>query len=204
MRSVISEVDRRLEGFITALPGRVSKVNDDGSVDVRPCINKVFLNGAVDMQNASIPSVQVVCTSTPIFSIKIPIHVGDPVLLLAFSRDAGAWKRNKGWKEGHVPKSATGNTLGDLVALQLCFADSESKSVLSVDDSGVVTLKSPDFIVEGPMHVKGNLHCEKDVSANDNGATCVSLALHTHTTAVGPSSPAAPPSPSPVDVPTEI
>lgn len=207
--------EAEMETFETAMPGTVSAVNADGTVDVRPSVRNCLSNMQYEPADSdgklpAVRSVPVLWPGTAETLVKFELAEGDPVLLVASSRDLREWKEG-GWENGgkaYVPKSFSGNDLNDLLAIPVrreSHGSSEPKVKLTVNRDGSVEMEcrsvslkadsldlSGDLSVGGNSSVKGDSEVGGSVSA-DGEVTAnakvmpVNLSTHIHMTAVGPS-----------------
>lgn len=210
----ISGIEKRLENFETALPGVVKNVNSDGTVDVSLSIRKVSLNGVVDIAAMPILSVPLLTIGTRAFSFKLPVKTGDPVLLLAISRDSSLWKVGDWGEKDVVPKSCSGNTLCDFVALQMNFWRTDTSNGAEITEEGKVVINA-DVEINGAVTVAKELNADSvkatgnveagdvisngDVSATGDLKTAsLSFLTHVHncTSPGSPSGPAISPAPT--------
>lgn len=219
-------IDAYMESFETALPGIISKVNDDGTVDVTPSIRNCLAN--MQLQNGggaleAILEIPVLFPGTASTLVKFELKKGDPVLLVASSRDLGAWASGK-WEEAPFnPLSFDGNDLNDLVAVPVrrLSHGSKPKSVIKINADGSIGVEADGQVsikadkvaidaseasltgslkVEGDISAGGNVDATGNVSATgDVSAMGLSLGTHVHAvSSVGAptGSPMAPPPPS--------
>lgn len=205
MSSMISQIlgaierqlDDRFNSFETALPGVISNVRPDGRVDVTPSIRNMTTNGVIENYDKPILGVPVMQVGFSGFSIDLALKKGDSVILVFFSRDASQWKRRK-WGQSD-PRSPFANDANSCVAIPFVRPDSEAKPIIKVDSNGVVTIDSDKVQFTGSVLVDGYVVSKKDVFVETvpGSGMGVSLANHTHQTAVGPSTPPQPPTPNP-------
>ncbi len=133
-------IDRRFENFESAMPGIISSVNNDGTVNVVPMIKKVATNGVIDVENLVILSVPLIDLGGAYCSIEIEPVKNDTVMLLAMSRDSGKWKSSD-WKKPQTPNSCDGNNLNDFVAFLTHFNGSGgTKAKIKIASDGIVTI----------------------------------------------------------------
>lgn len=162
----LNEIDKRLENFETALPAVVTNVNGDGSVDVALSIRKVALNGVIDTNPIDILSVPVLKAGTRNFCIKLPIKAGDPIILIAISRDSSLWKASEWGENDVIPKSCSGNTLCDFVAIQMNFWKSSNDNFIEIAEDGHVIFNA-DVEINGKVMVDKSIEAES-VKAEGN------------------------------------
>lgn len=187
-----------LENIETALPGVIEAVNDDGTVDCKPCIRKVAPNGVIDVVNPTLPKIPLMKLGGANAEITFPTKEGDQVLLVAISRDSELWKKD--FKDDNIPESSSGLTLNDFVAVPFVASKwgEGGKAKITVTDDGDIVMTPAEgrkTIVESDLVFKGKLQVTDDVVAGcsvvgdeivDTGG--VSLKMHVHPTAVGPTS----------------
>ncbi|MCF0180169.1 MAG: hypothetical protein HUJ97_08015 [Bacteroidales bacterium] len=178
-----------IENFESCLPGKVTDVDGD-FITVRPCIRKVARNGVIDISNIPIPGIKILRYGTSDFSIEIPVKKGDTVLLIAISRDSREWK-SKDWPDT-IPKSCSGNTLCDFVALPIYSAKKSEKAGISFEEDGTLKFHAKKFLFDSDVEVDGNLNAKDDVTSMDG---TISLTNHQHASPVGPTSPPTPSAP---------
>ena len=185
-----------LENIETAIPATVLKVNEDGTVDCKASIRKVFPNGVFDLLNGPIPSVPMMKLGGSMAEFSFPSMEGDHVLLLAFSRDATKWRETA--EDGDVvPESSSGLSLMDLVAIPLVKASREASAKVRVTKDGDIVFTPASgrrTICDGDLVCRGDVLSIGDVSAKcveiDDEVSAdlaVHLSSHKHPTGVGPS-----------------
>ena len=156
-------IDSYMEGFETAFPGVVKKVNDDGTVDVTPSIRNVLKNmqyepDGDDGKPLPIEGVPVLWPGTSAAVVKFDLQAGDPVLCVASSRDLRAWVEGGEEKGPYDPLSFSGNDLNDLVAIPMSRGGSRAVSVtLGRDSLKVVGKGSIEMENDGTVLVNGHL-----------------------------------------------
>lgn len=196
--------DSEMETFETAMPGNVAKVNEGGTVDVRPSIRNCLSNMQLeptqkDGQLRTINNVPVLFPGTASAIVKFELQEGDPVLLVASSRDLSEWKDGD-WVHGLpcTPRSFAGNDLNSLLAIPVrmeSHGDKKPKITVIVKNDGSVRVECGKIEIDaGNVKISGELEVGKGVKAGGevtaNADTlAVNLSTHTHMTAVGPSDP---------------
>ena len=210
-------VDSYMEGFETAFPAVVKKVNDDGTVDVTPSIRNVLKNMQIepdgkDGKPLPVEGVPVLNIGTSAAIVKFGLAEGDPVLCVSSSRDLRAWIEGGENKGPYDPLSFSGNDLNDLMAIPMSRGGNKKVTVtishegkVSVEAESDVTITSPNVKIDGKLEVTGNVDVGGDVSsegqmnATDFATQAFSLVNHSHATAAtGAPSPAQPfPVPTP-------
>lgn len=196
--------DSEMETFETAMPGNVAKVNEGGTVDVRPSIRNCLSNMQLeptqkDGQLRTINNVPVLFPGTASAIVKFELQEGDPVLLVASSRDLSEWKAGD-WVHGLpcTPRSFAGNDLNSLLAIPVrmeSHGDKKPKITVTVKNDGSVRVECGKIEIDaGNVKISGELEVGKGVKAGGevtaNADTlAVNLSTHTHMTAVGPSDP---------------
>lgn len=196
--------DSEMETFETAMPGNVAKVNEGGTVDVRPSIRNCLSNMQLeptqkDGQLRTINNVPVLFPGTASAIVKFELQEGDPVLLVASSRDLSEWKAGD-WVHGLpcTPRSFAGNDLNSLLAIPVrmeSHGDKKPKITVTVKKDGAFKIECESVEIDaGNVKISGELEVGKGVKAGGevtaNAETLpVNLSTHTHTTAVGPSGP---------------
>lgn len=197
--------DSRMEDFETAIPGVVERVNDDGTVDARPSIRNVLKNMQLEPADPKTgrlrpaKGVPVLWPGTATAVAKFELAEGDPVLLVASSRDLRTWKEG-GWDSGkpYSPPSFAGNDMNSLLAVPLRLerhGKSSPKTVVTVKRDGSVRVECGKIEIDAEsVKISGELEVGKGVKAGGevtaNADTLpVNLSTHTHMTAVGPSDP---------------
>lgn len=161
IRLTRSVIDSYMEGFETAFPAVVKKVNDDGTVVVIPSVRNVLKNMQIepdgkDGKPLPVEGVPVLWPGTSAAIVRFELKEGDPVLCVASSRDLRSWV--EGGEDGgpYDPKSFSGNDLNDLVAIPMSRGGGKAVSV---------TLSRDSFKVEG----KGSIEMKKDGTVLVNG-----------------------------------
>lgn len=149
-----------LENIETALPGVIDKVNDDGTVDCRPCIRKVAPNGVIDVVNPTIPKIPVMRLGGSYAEFSFPVKKGDQVLLLGISRDSEQWKLSG--NDDVTPESSSGLTLNDLVAVPFVAPHAARGAVkFTIGDNGAVSIENGHGSVQmaqnGTVTINGHL-----------------------------------------------
>ena len=195
------QLDERLNSFETAVPGEIVEVRKDGRLDVMPSIRKMVTSGVIDTFDALVRGVPVMQIGFSGFSFDLELKKGDSVVLLFFSRDASKWKARK-WCQSD-PISPLANDLNNCVAIPFVRPDSGAKAVVKIDKDGIVTFDSSRVKFTGDMYVDGNIISRKDVIVGEGVGPSVSLAQHTHPTAVGPTAEPTPLTPIPPEETTE-
>lgn len=196
--------DSEMETFETAMPGNVAKVNEGGTVDVRPSIRNCLSNMQLeptqkDGKLRTIKNVPVLFPGTASAIVKFELQEGDPVLLVASSRDISEWKAGD-WVHGLpcTPRSFAGNDLNSLLAIPVrmeSHGDKKPKITVTVKNDGSVRVECGKIEIDaGNVKISGELEVGKGVKAGGevtaNADTlAVNLSKHTHMTAVGPSDP---------------
>ena len=91
-----SAITGRLNAVFTAMPGIITQVNGDGTVNVQPAVQDRVLSAAGEQVWTSLP----LCLNCPVlylgggsYVITTPIAVGDEALLLFSCRDISAWQQ---------------------------------------------------------------------------------------------------------------
>jgi hypothetical protein len=142
---IFGTIDETESSFIQAVVssmyfvdyGIVSKVNSDGTVDVKHA-KKIRLENGTDVEPFTLtPSVEILTLSSAEFSIEIPVTIGDRVMLFGLKN---------GMRSVDVSSPSKQETLSHysqetLKALPLCLHDSSSKVVLEIDN-GKIALKN--------------------------------------------------------------
>lgn len=186
-----------IENIETILPGVVVGVNSDGTVDVKPRIRKVSLNGVFDVVNPAIKKVPLMKLGGKNAEFLFEPEKGDSVLLVSMSRDATKWKKSliQGSEtEDCIPDSASGLTINDLVAIPIVHKAKEGAASFKVLASGDIQLTPATggkVVVDSDLDVKGSVKASKDITAEMNvnahlevtalsNTTGVSLSKHTH------------------------
>ena len=149
-----------IENIETALPGVIVAVNDDGTVDCKPCIRKVAPNGVFDIVNPAIPKIPVMRLGGSYAEFSFPVKKGDQVLLLGISRDSEQWKLTG--KDDVVPESSSGLTLNDFVAVPFVAQHAPRGAVkFTIGDDGSVNIQnghgSVQMADDGTVTINGHL-----------------------------------------------
>lgn len=193
--------DSRMEGFETAFPGVVRRVNGDGTVDVTPSVRNVLKNMQVepdgkDGRPLPVEGVPVLWPGTATAVARFELAEGDPLLLVASSRDIREWVSGGEESGPYTPKSFSGNDLNDLVAIPLTMGSRKRRTTtITVKRDGTVKIECESVEIDaGNVKISGELEVGKGVKAGGevtaNVETLpVNLSTHTHMTAVGPSDP---------------
>lgn len=156
-------LDNYMEGFETAFPATVKKVNGDGTVDVTPSIRNVLKNMQIepdgeDGKPLPIEGVPVLWPGTSAAVVKFELKAGDPLLCVASSRDLRAWVEGGESKGPYSPLSFSGNDLNDLMAIPMSRGGSKAVSVtLGRDSVKVVGKGSIEMKDNGTVLVNGHL-----------------------------------------------
>lgn len=178
IRLIRSVIDSYMEGFETAFPATVKKVNSDGTVDVTPSIRNVLKNMQIepdgkDGKPLPVEGVPVMNIGTSAAIVKFELAEGDPVLCVASSRDLRSWVGGGENKGPFDPLSFSGNDMNDLVAIPMSRGGSKKVSLtishdgsLNVEANTDVSIKSPNVKIEGALEVTGNLEVGGDVSSD--------------------------------------
>lgn len=217
--------DSEMETFETAMPGNVAKVNEGGTVDVRPSIRNCLSNMQLeptqkDGQLRTINNVPVLFPGTASAIVKFELQEGDPVLLVASSRDLSEWKAGD-WVHGLpcTPRSFAGNDLNSLLAIPVrmeSHGDKKPKITFTVKKDGKmeietasdIAIKAGTLDIEGDLKVSGNIEAIGDMESGGcisaGGEVTVNaknrplaISTHVHTTAETIGTPTGPESPSP-------
>lgn len=205
--------DSRMEGFETAFPAVVEKVNDDGTIDAIPSIRNVLKNMQIEPDGKNgkplpIEGIPLLNLGSSRAVFEFELAKGCPVLLIASSRDLRAWI-DAGEDGGVVtPLSFSGNDLNDLVAIPLTSTNKKKKAKILVKLNGEIEVETnadvsvkanqvdidaKKLTVSGDIECNGNISADMEISAMVlTPATKVSLSKHIHQTAVGASSPPTP------------
>lgn len=216
--------DSEMETFETAMPGNVAKVNEGGTVDVRPSIRNCLSNMQLeptqkDGQLRTINNVPVLFPGTASAIVKFELQEGDPVLLVASSRDLSEWKAGD-WVHGLpcTPRSFAGNDLNSLLAIPVrmeSHGDKKPKITVTVKKDGKVEIETASDIaikagtldIEGDLKVSGNIEAMGDMESGGcisaGGEVTVNaknrplaISTHVHATAQTIGTPSGPESPS--------
>lgn len=198
VKLINSVIDSYMEGFETAFPAVVKKVNGDGTVDVTPSVRNVLKNMQIepdgeDGKPLAIEGVPVMWPGTSEAVVKFSLEEGDPLFCIASSRDLREWVDGGEDKGPYSPKSFSGNDLNDIVAIPVSRGGSKKVTVTIGHDGKVsleadsVTLTAANVKVDGELEVTG----ETKIMTGTPGAG-IALSQHVHPTPVGPSSPPTP------------
>lgn len=194
IRITRSVIESYMEGFETAFPAVIKKVNDDGTVDVTPSIRNVLKNMQIepdgkDKKPLPVLGVPVLWPGTSASIVKFELQAGDPVLCVASSRDLRAWIEGGEDKGPYDPKSFSGNDLNDLMAVPMSRGGSKKVTVtishdgkVSVEADTGVLIKSPNVKIDGELEVTGDAKFLTKTAA-------VTFSTHIHPTPTGPSNP---------------
>lgn len=197
--------DSRMEDFETAVPGVVERVNADGTVDARPSIRNVLKNMQLEPTDPKtgrlrpVQGIPVLWPGTAAAVAKFELAEGDPVLLVASSRDLRTWKEG-GWasEDPYSPPSFAGNDMNSLLAVPLrleSHGTASPKTTVTIGrdgsvkvECGNVEIDAASVRISGELEVGGSVKADGEVTANA-GTLPVNLSTHAHMTAVGPSDP---------------
>lgn len=163
VRLIRAVIDSYMEGFETAFPAVVLKVNGDGTVDVTPSIRNALKNMQIepdgdDDKPLPIEGLPVLWPGTSAAIVKFELKEGDPVLCVASSRDLRAWVEGGEDKGPYDPLSFSGNDLNDLVAIPMSRGGSRAVSVtLGRDSLKVVGKGSIEMKNDGTVLINGHL-----------------------------------------------
>lgn len=114
VKLINSVIDSYMEGFETAFPAVVKKVNGDGTVDVTPSVRNVLKNMQIepdgeDGKPLAIEGVPVMWPGTSEAVVKFSLEVGDPLFCIASSRDLREWvdggEDNGPYSRNHFPET---------------------------------------------------------------------------------------------------
>lgn len=212
MASFRVEIDNYMQGFETAFPATVSAVNSDGTVDALPSVRNCMANGMPEYAGGDVQPIEgvpVLQFGTNAALLRFELSEGDPVLLVASSRELSGWKEDGWGTEPQMPRSFGGNDLNSLVAVPLrreaqpsepkVTIDVGQDGEISIETSGAVTMTSSKATINNDVEVVGSLTVTDNVSAGGNvsadgevtakaGSTNVSLSTHIHPSAMGPTS----------------
>ena len=195
-------LDSEMETFESAMPGNVAKVNEGGTVDVRPSIRNCLSNMQLeptqkDGQLRTINNVPVLFPGTASAIVKFELQEGDPVLLVASSRDLSEWKAGD-WVHGLpcTPRSFAGNDLNSLLAIPVrmeSHGDKKPKITVTVKKDGKVEIETASDIaikagtldIEGDLKLTGKIEATGEITAMA-GTTPVNLSTHIHASSAGP------------------
>ncbi len=203
IRLIRSVIDSYMEGFETAFPATVKKVNSDGTVDVTPSIRNVLKNMQIepdgkDDKPLPVLGVPVLWPGTSAAVVKFELEEGDPILCVSSSRDLRAWVEGGEDKGPYDPKSFSGNDLNDLVAIPMSRGGKKKVTVEILHDGKVsieadsVSVKAEKMKVDGELEVtgdasfgskisaSGNITSEGKMNALDFSTSLVSLNTHLH------------------------
>ena len=207
-RSDIEEiVSRRLCNFETAIPAKVTAVNNDGTIAVVALIKKVSMDGIVDNENLVMDGVKLFQFGNSSTSIELEVEKGSQVMLFGLSRHGREWLNSKS-DNAVIPKSPLGNTMNDLFAIPLFRTDRDNgksgKIVIGVDGKVSISSKHGQTIrlnTDGSIDINpksgstvkidGFLEVTKDAKFLTDTAS-VTFSTHIHPTPVGPSTPPSP------------
>lgn len=192
IRITRSVIESYMEGFETAFPAVIKKVNDDGTVDVTPSIRNVLKNMQIepdgkDKKPLPVLGVPVLWPGTSSAIVKFELKEGDPVLCVSSSRDLRAWVEGGEDKGPYDPKSFSGNDLNDLIAIPMSRGG-KKKVVVEISHDGKVSveadtellIKTPNVKIDGELEVTGDARFM-------TGTAAVTFSTHIHPTPVGPS-----------------
>lgn len=199
--------DSRMEGFETAFPAVVEKVNDDGTIDAIPSIRNVLKNMQIEPDGKNgkplpIEGIPLLNLGSSGAVFEFELVKGCPVLLIASSRDLRSWI--DAGEDGGVttPLSFSGNDLNDLVAIPLTSTTKKKKAKILVKLNGEIEVETNADVsvkanqvdidankltVSGDIECNGNISADMEVSAMVlTPATKVSLSKHVHNSEAGP------------------
>lgn len=200
MASFSVDIDNYMQGFETAFPATVSSVNSDGTIDALPSVRNCMANGMPEYAGGDvrpIEGVPVLQFGTNAAVVRFGLAEGDPVLLVASSRELSGWKAD-GWEaEPQMPVSFGGNDLNSLVAIPLRRETQPTEpkitievgqdGTVSVETSGSVTMTSSETTIRNGVRIEGDLSVTGEVTAMADTAG-VGLSTHIHPSAMGPTS----------------
>ena len=163
LRLVRSVIDSYMEGFETAFPAVVKKLNEDGTVDVTPSIRNTLKNMQIepdgeDKKPLPVLGVTVLYPGTSKAIVKFELSEGDPVLCVSSSRDLRAWVEGGEGNGPYDPKSFSGNDLNDLVAIPFSRGGDKAVTVnvgrdsLSIEGKGKIEMAG-----DGTVTINGHL-----------------------------------------------
>lgn len=162
--------DNRMEGFETAFPAIIDKVNGDGTLDVVPCVKNCLSNMQMEPTPGGrlnpIQGVPLVHSGTASLDIAIEPSEGDTVLCVAMSRDIREWVKNGYGKGPYNPQSFGGCDVNSLVAVQVRMAGNseESKYSVSIGKDGSAFFGNGNGKIEmakdGKVTINGHLEVQ--------------------------------------------
>lgn len=195
-------IDSYMETFETSMPGVITAVNVDGTVDVRPSIRNCLKNMQMEPDDPKtgdimvLKGVPVLWPGTDQAIVQFTLSAGDPVLLISSSRDTRKWVDN-GWASGTVaPVSFSGNGLNDMMAIPVRRIEHKSKpkTSITIDRNGGIlvesesaTIKAKSCEISGDLRVTGRITADNDIESKgtvkgtvDVKTSTVSLGSHIH------------------------
>lgn len=176
VKLIKSVIESYMEGFETAFPAVVKKVNGDGTVDVTPSVRNTLKNMQIEPDGEDgiplqIEGVPVMWPGTSSAIVKFELSAGDPLLCIASSRDLREWVDHGEGKGPYSPKSFSGNDLNDLVAVPLSRGGQKKVTVNISHDGNVtieadsVTIDADEVNVDGDLSVDGKISAKGDVES---------------------------------------
>lgn len=187
----------------TALPGIIQAVNLDAmTVDIQPSIKGVATSSNGDSSFVNMPLLldcPIVFPSAGGFSLTLPIHPGDEVLIIISSRCIDAWWQNGGIQapielrmhdlsDGFAipgPKSQP-NVVSGISPDNAQLRTDDGTCFLEITPGGQINLMAPsgvnitgDLNVTGDVASTGNVVAMGQVTAT-NGGPAVNLTTHFH------------------------
>lgn len=168
VRLVNTLIDSYMEGFESAFPAVVKKVNGDGTVDVTPSVRNVLKNMQMEPDGSDgkplpIEGVPVLWPGTSAAVVKLELKEGDPLLCVSSSRDLRAWVDGGEENGPYSPVSFSGNDLNDMVAIPMTVAKSGravtvniGRDSVKVEGKGTIEMRN-----DGTVLVNGHLEVKK-------------------------------------------
>lgn len=199
--SMTSALDAYMAGVLssihTSLPASVVKY-DAGShrATVKPSIRMLMDNG-IQVELPELVEVPVIFPASKFFDLEFPLDKDDGVLLVFQEQDISSWKAGD---SPAIPATASRFSLDSAVAIPgLIHSPSKGRARIVIDKDGTITWTAKKFVFDGQVVATGDVIAKGDVFAGQPGTPGVSMLQHVHPTAVGPTSPATPSNPVPVE-----
>lgn len=192
-----SYMQSMLSAVHTSLPARVVKY-DAGShrATVKPSIRMLMDNG-IQVELPELVEVPVIFPASKFFDLEFPLDKDDGVLLVFQEQDISSWKAGD---SPATPATASRFSLDSAVAIPgLIPSPSKGRARIAIDKDGTITWTAKKFVFDGQVVATGDVIARGDVFAGQPGTPGVSMLQHVHPTAVGPTSPATPSNPVPVE-----
>lgn len=163
-------IDKRVRDFVhTSFPAKITKVNDNNTVDVLPLVSTLRPDGSnIPYQELFDVRMQTYACQLGDVFVSLPIRVNDLVWVMVSERDTSALMETDG-SITQLSKTTVTHDLSDCFCVPAFFPDKLNKQF---DKDALVIANSDTKIVvrKGSIKVEGSLSATENLSAG-NGAT---------------------------------